>query len=73
MDKLPKYIEQKCDKLNKLLESADQLKNEIEKWAESKGIDTCGNDWYREVIDDCSTVSGIYKDGLLDLVNYECQ
>lgn len=73
MDKLPKYIEQKCDKLNKLLETADQLKNEIEKWAESKGIDTCSNDWDRECIDDCSAVKGIYKDGLLDLINYECQ
>ncbi len=71
MDKLPKCIEQKCDKLNKLLETANALKNEIEKWAKSQGIDTCGNDWHRKVIDDCSAVNGIYKDGLLDLITKE--
>lgn len=69
MDKLPKYIEKKCDKLNKLLESAGHLKNEIERWAESKGIDTCGNDWYRDVLDDFNEVKGICKDELLELIN----
>lgn len=68
MDKLPKYIEQKCEKLNDLLTTARQLKNEIEKWAKSKGIDTCSSDWYDNVVDDFSAVSGIDKHELLNLI-----
>lgn len=68
MNMIPKYIEHKIDRLNKLLENAYTLKNEIEKWAESKGIDTSDQEWYNNVVDDCSSVSGIYKDGLEELM-----
>ena len=71
MNMIPKYIEHKIERLNKLLENAYTLKNEIEKWAESKGIDTSDQDWYNNVVDDCSSVSGIYKDGLEELLNKE--
>ena len=36
---LPKSIENKIDQLNKTLEKAHQLKNDIEKWAEKRGLD----------------------------------
>lgn len=68
---IPKYIEQKIDRLNKLLGNAYTLKNEIEKWAENKGIDTSDQEWYNNVVDGCSSVSGIYKDGLEELLNRE--
>lgn len=68
---IPKCIEQKIDHLNRLLENAYTLKNEIEKWAESKGIDTSDQEWYDNVVDDCAAVSGIYKDGLEELLNRE--
>lgn len=61
---LPKYIENKIDQLNKTLEKAYQLKNEIERWAESKGVDTSSNEWYKNVIDECSAVNGIFKEEL---------
>lgn len=66
---LPKYIENKIERLNKTLEKAYQLKNEIERWAETKGVDTSSNEWYKNVIDDCNAVSGIFKDGLEEILN----
>lgn len=66
---LPKYIEHKIDQLNKLLERAYKLKSEIERYAEGKGIDTSSNEWYKNVVDDCSSVSGIFKDGLEEILN----
>ena len=68
---IPKYIEQKINRLNKLLGNAYTLKNEINEWAESKNIDTSSNEYYENVIDDCSSVSGIYKEGLEELLNME--
>lgn len=66
---MPKYIEQKIDRLNRMLEAANTLKIEIEKWAESKNIDTSSNEYYENVMDDCSAVNGIIKDGLEELLN----
>lgn len=68
---IPKYIGHKIDRLNALLENAFTLKNEIERWAESKNIDTSSNEYYENVIDDCSAVNGIIKDGLEELLNKE--
>lgn len=66
---LPKYIENKIEKLNKTLEKAYQLKSDIEKYAEKREIDTSSNEWYKNVVDDCSSVSGIFKDGLEEILN----
>lgn len=66
---LPKTIKSKIDQLNKTLEKAQQLKNDIERWAEKRGIDTSSNEWYKDVIDDCSSVSGIFKEGLEEILN----
>lgn len=66
---IPKHIENKIDQLNKTLEKAHQLKNEIEKWAERRGIDTSSNEWYEYVVDDCNSVGGIIKDGLEEILN----
>lgn len=65
---IPKYIEQKIERLNKLLENAYALKSEIGEWVESRGIDTTSNEYYDNVVDDCSAVSGISKDGLEELL-----
>lgn len=65
---LPKYIENKIDHLNKMLERAYKLKTEIEDWAETKGIDTSSNEWYKNVVDECSTVNGIYKEELEEIL-----
>lgn len=66
---LPKTIINKIDQLNKTLEKAYRLKKDIEKWAEKRGIDTLSNEWYSYVIDDCSSVSGISKEGLEEILN----
>lgn len=65
---LPKYIESKIDQLDRVLENAYRLKKQIEKWAEKKNIDTTSNDWYENVINDCSAVSGISKEGLENIL-----
>lgn len=65
---IPKYISKKIDKLEALLNQAFELKSEIERWAEKKGIDTSSNEWYEKVVDDVSGVNGIYKDGLDELI-----
>lgn len=63
---IPKYIDKKIDKLNLLLEQAYSIKSDIERWAESKGIDTTDMDWHESVIDDTSSVSGICKETFHD-------
>ena len=65
---IPKYIEKKIDKLNALLEQAHDIKIEIEKWAENNGVDTSDSEWYENVVNDCDSVSGISKDGLLEYI-----
>lgn len=65
---LSKSIENKIYQLNKTLEKAHRLKNEIEKWAEKRGIDTSSNEWYRDATDYCSSVSGISKEGLEEIL-----
>ncbi|GFI32835.1 hypothetical protein IMSAGC013_04242 [Lachnospiraceae bacterium] len=66
---LPKSIENKIDQLNKTLEKAHQLKNDIEKWAEKRGIDISSNEWYECVVNNCNSVSGIFKEGLEEIFN----
>lgn len=66
---LPKFIANKIDQLNKTLGKARQLKNDIERWAEKSGIDTSSNEWYKDVVDDCSSVSGIFKEGFEEILN----
>lgn len=63
---IPKYISKKIDKLEALLEQAFELKSEIERWAEKKGIDTSSNEWYDKVVDDSMGVNGICKESLLE-------
>ena len=65
---LPKYIEQKIERLNRLLDDAYKLKNEIEDWAEKKNVDTNSKEWYNNVVDDCSTVSGLLKDEIIEML-----
>lgn len=62
----PEYISKKIDRLNALLEQANILKLEIESWAKKKGADTSDAEWYESVMDDCSSVKGISKEGLRD-------
>lgn len=59
---IPKYIEHKIDRLNKLLDDAYMLKIEIESWAEKKNIDTNSEKWYNIVVNNCSAVSGLFKE-----------
>lgn len=66
---MPKYIENKIEQLNKTIEKAYQLKSDIEKWAEKRGVDTSSNEWYEDVVDDCNSVSGIYKEGFEEILN----
>ena len=61
---IPRYIDKKIDRLDSLLEQAYGLRLEIETWAEKKGMDTSDTDWYENVIDVSSAVSGICKEGL---------
>ena len=63
---LPKHIVQKTNKLNEMLEKADALKREIEIWAKKHGADIYGQGWEEEVIDETSTVKGIYLDSLAE-------
>lgn len=65
---IPKYIDQKIDRLYKHLRQANNLRYEIEAWAESRGIDTTTNEWYENVVDDCSAANGIFKDSLQELL-----
>ena len=66
---IPKTIKQKIERLNSLLLKADLLRYEIEEWAKKKGIDTNSEEWYGEVVDDTSSVNGIYLEGLEELLN----
>lgn len=68
---IPKYISQKIDRLNKILEEAYKLKIDIEKWAEKKGIDTSNTEWYDTAIDDSSMVCGISKEGIEEYLKDE--
>ena len=63
---IPKYIDNKIDPLNSLLEQAYGVRSEIETWAEKNGMDTSDTDWYENVMDESSTVSGICKEGLYE-------
>lgn len=63
---IPKYINKKIDRLEALLEQAFELKSEIERWAEKKGIDTSSNEWYEKVVDDSMGVNGICKEYLIE-------
>lgn len=61
---LPAYITNKINRMNKKIDEAYALKAEIEKWAAKKGADVSGEEWEENVRDDCTSVSGIYPDGL---------
>lgn len=63
---IPKYILNKIDRLNSLLGQAYTLKCEIEKWAESKGVDTSGMSYHTDVIDESSEVMGISKEAFYE-------
>jgi cytidylate kinase len=63
---IPKYIDKKIDRLESLLEQAFELKSEIERWAEKKGIDTSDVEWYNNVVNDSIAVNGICKESLIE-------
>lgn len=62
---IPKYIDKKIDRLEELLEQAYELKSEIEKWAEKKGINTLDMEWYDNVVNNSIGVNGICKESLI--------
>lgn len=66
---IPKCIKNKIDQLDKILWKAHRLKGDIEKWVEKSGIDTSSNEWYQNVVGDCNSVSGFFKDGLEEILN----
>lgn len=66
---ITKTIKQKIERLNSLLLKANLLRYEIEEWAKKKGVDTSLEEWYREVVDDLSSVNGIYLEGFEELLN----
>lgn len=51
-----------------LLEQAFELKSEIERWAEKKGIDTSDVEWYNNVVNDSIAVNGICKESLIEYI-----
>lgn len=61
---IPKHIEKKIDRLEKLLIQAHEIKHEIESWAETKGADTMDGAWHQTAVNDCMAVSGISLEGM---------
>lgn len=62
--KIPKYIEKKIDRMEKLLMQANSIKYEIESWAEGKGADITSNDWYQLSVDGSAGVNGVSLEGM---------
>lgn len=52
MKKVPKYIKDKCKRMEKLCMEAYMLKKEVEKWCENNGIDTDSEEWNNNVVDE---------------------
>lgn len=65
---LPKYIEKKIDRMERLIGEAITLKGEIEKWAVKKGIDIYSTDNHERVFFDGFGVCCIDKLGLLEML-----
>ena len=53
---LPKYIKNKLKQHEKYINRATSLKYEVEDWLENHGIDTCDEDYFEEVVNECSAV-----------------
>lgn len=49
MEKVPKYIKDKCDRMEKLCSQAYSLKVEVENWCKANGIDTNSEEWEEDV------------------------
>lgn len=64
--KIPKYIDKKVDRLEKLIDEAVKIKMEIECWADVHGAETESMEWYNEVCTDYFSVCGISKSALHD-------
>ena len=62
--RIPKYINNKISRMNNLIDQALSLRNEIERWAEIHGADLYSTEWYENVRDDCTSVTGISVDGM---------
>ena len=67
--RIPKYINNKINRMNNLIDQATSLRNEIEGWAEDKGADTSSMAWCEDVRDDCTSVTGISVDGIEEYFN----
>lgn len=50
--KAPKYIREKCKRMENLCEEARKLRNEVEEWCEKNGIDTYSTEWEENVRDE---------------------
>lgn len=68
MDAMPKRIQNKIRRMNSLIDDANRMRVEIEKWCEENGIDTCSEEWAETVYDDCTWVKGILIEGVLEML-----
>ena len=69
MRRISTHIYEKIDKLNKLISKAIRLRNEIESWSENNGADICSNEWYENVRDNCTHITGISIVGMEEYFN----
>lgn len=68
--KVPKYIEEKSERIKKLCEDACVLKREIEQWAESNGIDIYSHEWEENVRDETGVRDAVFcVDEIEELLN----
>ena len=58
--KIPKYIKEKCERMERLCEEARQVRYEVEKWCEKNGIDTCSTEWEESVRDEVGGCDAVF-------------
>lgn len=66
MKKVPKYIIDKCKRMERLCLAAYSLRIQVEKWCKENGIDTNSKEWGENVRDE---IGGC--DAVLDVVEIE--
>ena len=66
MKKVPKYIKDKCDRMENLCRQAYSLKVEVENWCKSNGIDTNSEEWEEDV-----RIKSLGCDAILDVDEIE--
>lgn len=71
MEKLPKYIERKINRIDALSDEMKSLHYEVDQWLRSKGVDIYDSDFVEDCKDIFTQETSYYKEPLLKYINGE--